>query len=213
MSIEYRKHPFATELRMTDAADKSLKRISGYAAVFNRLSEDLGGYREKIAPGAFANSLRRRPDVKLLINHQGLPLARTLAGNLRLREDSHGLHFEADVNPRDPDFLPVVEKIRTGVLNQVSFGFRVLADKWEHAKETGKRIRTLLEIALYEVSLVTFPAYPQTVAVVRTRREEIEMARAARERQLALHRMAGVELAAAMRERKLKLHRSEGITR
>jgi len=157
-------------LRLTSDFDERRsqtdKKIIGYAAVFNKLSENLGNFKEKIAPGAFANSLRRGADVRLLINHEGLPLARTKARNLRLSEDATGLLIEADVDESDPDFARVIPKLRSGTVNQMSFGFYTISDSWEHVKPTP--IRTLLEVELFDVSIVTFPAYPQTSVGART---------------------------------------------
>lgn len=160
-------------LRLTSDFDdhrgQSTPKLSGYAAVFNEPSENLGSFVEKIAPGAFSNTLRRGADVRLLLNHEGLPLARTTARNLRLREDTTGLLFEADIDPTDPDFDRILPKIRSGTLTQMSFGFYVVSDSWEHTKPLP--IRTLLECDLFDVSIVTFPAYPQTTVGIRTATE------------------------------------------
>ena len=71
--------------------------LRGHAAVFGVLSEDLGGFRERIAPGAFNDVLAAGADVRLLVDHAPPPLARTKAGTLRLYEDQTGLAFEADL--------------------------------------------------------------------------------------------------------------------
>lgn len=72
--------------------------IRGYAAVFNQLSEDLGGFRERVLPGAFKDCLAASPDVRCLFNHDpNAVLGRTKAGTLRLAEDNKGLHFDCDL--------------------------------------------------------------------------------------------------------------------
>lgn len=166
MKLEYRALD-GLELRIE--GEGSTKKIGGYAAKFNSLSENLGGFREKIAPGAFAASLMSA-DVRLLLNHDGLPLARTKSGTLKLSEDSIGLRFEADVEMTDPDVQRVVPKMQRGDLTQMSFGFYVKKDAWDMTLPS-EAVRTLLEVDLFDVSLVTFPAYPQTQAHVRSARE------------------------------------------
>ncbi len=74
--------------------------MSGYASL-SATPYDMGSYEEQISPGAFA-SLSSRPDVQLLVNHEGLPLARTTNGSLMLREDDKGLRFDAQLDRDDP---------------------------------------------------------------------------------------------------------------
>ena len=159
-----------TECRFEEAADAKSTKMHGYAAKFNSLSENLGGFREKIAPGAFARTLKSA-DVRFLINHEGLPLARTRSGNLTLREDEVGLYFEAQLDTDDPDVQRIMPKVRRGDLNQMSFAFS-LPDR-ENAKwEKGETpTRTLLDVDLWEISIVTFPAYPATTVGVRNAQE------------------------------------------
>lgn len=143
--------------------DSSGAKLHGYAAKFNSLSENLGGFRERIAPGAFAKSLKTA-DVRLLINHEGLPLARTRSGNLTLREDSVGLYFEAQLDPNDPDVQRVMPKVKRGDLSQMSFAFTDLTEpdeRWSKDAD-GSKLRTVREAKLWEISIVTFPAYPAT---------------------------------------------------
>jgi len=155
------------ELR--DSGSGGSKRLSGYAAKFGVLSENLGGFREKIAPGAFADSIRTA-DVRLLINHEGLPLARTKSGTLKLSEDHAGLRFHAELDGSDPDVARIVPKMQRGDLNQMSFGFYTKRESWNR-DDPKNAVRTLLEVELFDVSLVTFPAYPQTGAGIRSPQE------------------------------------------
>jgi len=136
--------------------------IVGYAAVFNKLSVPLWGFREKIAPGAFAKNLATNPDVRCLFNHSpDLILGRTKSRTLTLAEDDRGLKIENEP-PNSPTGLNVLEAIRRGDVDQMSFAFRTVKDAWEYSKNGDDDIRTLLEVDLFDVSPVTYPAYPDT---------------------------------------------------
>ena len=137
--------------------------ISGYPAVFNSLSVELWGFRERIAPGAFANSMG--DDVRALWNHDtAIVLGRSKAGTLSLAEDNTGLKIEI-LPPASA--ASYVESIQRGDVDQMSFGFRTLEETWDEDGE-GVLIRTLTKVKLYEVSPVTFPAYPATSVGVRS---------------------------------------------
>ncbi len=138
--------------------------IVGHAAVFHRLSEDLGGFREKVAPGAFERSLKG--DVRALWNHNpSQVLGRTKNKTLRLREDSVGLAVEIDP-PQTAAARDLLASIQRGDVDQMSFGFRTRKDRWETVG--GKEVRVLLDVDLLDVSPVTFAAYPQTDVAVRS---------------------------------------------
>lgn len=141
--------------------------LTGYASTFNQ-PYDMGWYREQVAPGAFTRSLGRNPDVRLLVNHDGLPLARTTSGTLTLSEDDKGLRVSAQLDPSDPDVAALVPKMRRGDLNQMSFGFRVMGDDGdEWSKDLTQRTLRSLDIHDGDVSVVTYPANPGTTAGVR----------------------------------------------
>lgn len=153
------------ELRTINAEGGGMK-IAGHAAKFDLLSEDLGGFRERIAPGAFAKTIQSG-DVRALWNHDAnIVLGRNKAGTLRLSEDSAGLYYEVDAPDTQLVRDMVLAPIARGDVNQCSFGFYTLSDKW--AKVDGEWVRTLLEIDLFDVSPVTYPAYPQTDVAVRS---------------------------------------------
>ena len=136
----------------------------GYAAKFNSWSEDLGGFREQIEPGAFKRSLRARGDVKLLVNHDtGRVLASTRAGTMRLTEDNIGLRVEASL-PNNTEGRDMAESLRRGDYSKMSFGFSVMKDSW-NADMTE---RSLKSVKLFEASIVAFPAYSETEAMVRS---------------------------------------------
>ena len=145
------------ELRAVDGDDDT-QVLVGYAALFGQLSEDLGGFREKIAPGAFAKSLGG--DVRALFNHDpNLIIGRTQAKTLVLTEDQRGLRVEISL-PDTSVARDLMESVKVGNINQMSFGFRTISDHWEDIN--GEVVRTLIEVKLLDVSPVTFPAYPQT---------------------------------------------------
>jgi len=138
----------------------------GYGAVFDSLSENLGGFREIIAPGAFDDVLG--DDVRALINHDSnLILGRTTSKTLRLSVDAVGLRYEVDLpNTTYANDLAVV--MERGDVNQSSFGFRVDKDSWDEDAD-GRIIRTIEKVSrLHDVSPVTFPAYPEATVAKRS---------------------------------------------
>lgn len=153
-------------LEVRAAEDKPLQLV-GYAAVFNTLSQVIWGFREQIAPGAFAASIEDGDDVRALWNHDSaFVLGRTKAGTLALTEDAHGLRVEI-TPPETPLVQSFVASVQRGDVSQMSFGFRVLEDEWDEDDE-GQEIRTLKKVKLYEVSPVTFPAYTATEITARS---------------------------------------------
>ena len=142
--------------------------IGGLAAVFNSLSEDLGGFREQIAPGAFRAALDVS-DPRCLFNHEAsMVLGRVSSGTLRLNENDKGLEFECDI-PGTSYAKDLMTCMKRGDIDQCSFGFSVDegGDSW-NKDSNGKWIRTINKVAkLYDVSLVTFPAYPSTECALR----------------------------------------------
>lgn len=144
------------------------RRIAGHAAVFNKLSVDMYGFREQIAPGAFTDSLTG--DIRALWQHDSARvLGRTTAGTLTISEDNIGLAFEIDP-PDTQDGRDALTLIGRGDIDQMSFGFRVMpdGDSWAEG-EGGTLIRTLKRVSLIEVSPVTWAAYPDTdVSVLRS---------------------------------------------
>ena len=150
------------EIRTFDVQDLELRMdgdkptVVGYGAVFNSMSNDLGGFREFIAPNAFEGRLE--DDVRFLINHDAnLILARTTNGTLRLSVDEKGLRYEADM-PNTSTARDLMELLKNGTISQSSFAFTVEEDSWE--VKDGMNIRTIDKVSqLYDVSSVTYPAY------------------------------------------------------
>lgn len=154
------------EIRV-DETDNGMT-MTGYAARFNSWSEDLGGFKERIMPGAFKKALMTS-DVRLLYNHDSnnLPLGRT-PKTLRLVEDTKGLKIEADLP--DTQFAKDLKTaIDRGDLREMSFGFIVAENGDEWKEKDGMVKRTITEVEeLFDVSVVVFPAYKSTRVSVRS---------------------------------------------
>lgn len=156
----------SAEVRNLGEGSEDPPQITGYAARFDALSEDLGGFRERIAPGAFAGVLD--DDVRALVNHDSnLVLGRSRANTLRMREDDMGLRVEIDL-PRAHFASDLAESMRRGDVDQMSFGFIVDRDTWALGADDMPERTILAFRRLFDVSVVTFPAYPQTEASVRS---------------------------------------------
>lgn len=162
---EVERRYFACDHIAVEKRDEHAGKIVGHAAVFNSLSEPLWGFREKIAPGAFAATIQS-DDVRALFNHDSnFILGRNRSGTLKLSEDERGLLVE--ITPPDTQFArDLMISIERGDINQMSFGFLVKKESWENVDEANA-IRTLQEVKLFDVSPVVFPAYTQTDVSVR----------------------------------------------
>lgn len=133
--------------------------ISGYFSVFNSNYEIFEGATESVAPEAFEGALS--DDIRCLIDHETrLVLGRTKAGTLTLKTDSRGLWGEVKINPKDQDAMNLYERVKRGDVDQCSFGFDILEEEFE---DRGTTVHwTIKRVRLYEVSVVTFPAYEDT---------------------------------------------------
>lgn len=141
--------------------------LVGYAAVFDRDSHDLGGFTESIKPGAFSRSLRDGADVRALRDHDpSRVLGRSGSGTLRIVEDAVGLRSEIDL-PDTELGRETAELVRRGDLDGMSFGFTAERDSW--VEKDGRSHRVLSELDIFDVSVVSFPAYPDAaIAGVRS---------------------------------------------
>ena len=154
----------APELRADDDGDTPT--LEGYAAVFNRYSQNLGGFVEVIERGAFSNVADGDGTVALF-NHDTNSLLGTIpSGTLSITEDEIGLRYQIRLDPSDPDAQRVMAKARTGKLRGSSFGFTVSegGDDWGQT-EQGFPLRTIKPAGfsrLFDVGPVTFPAYRAT---------------------------------------------------
>jgi len=161
-STESRSRPFdGAELR-EDSGGNSLT-FTGYASVFNApyvVSDWLGEFNETVAPGAFRNSLAAGADVPFKLNHEGMTLARTKSGTMRLAEDDKGLHVEASLDPRNPQVQALRSAMDRGDIDEMSFAFRVTDDMW--SPDYMNRTVTGADIHKGDVSAVNYGANPAT---------------------------------------------------
>lgn len=154
------------ELRRTD---DGLPILDGYATVYEYPYDVAGGppygWTETMAAGACTKSLRERDDVRLLFDHEGIPLARTKSRTLTLDSDDIGLHCTTPegLDTASPLVQSLVSAMGRGDLDEMSLAFRVLRQEWND-EYTERRI---LEVQLFDVSVVTYPANPATVAQLR----------------------------------------------
>ena len=149
------------ELRALDDSEDGWT-VSGYAAVFDSPSEPLP-WTEYVKRGAFRKTIKDGADVRLLIDHTGVPLARTKSGTLKLREDEKGLYMEARLDPNNPDAVKMRSALMRGDVSQMSFAFETIKDAWNK----DRTVRELREVKLHDVSIVTYPAYEETSAEIR----------------------------------------------
>lgn len=147
-----------TQFRAAEAEGK--KYIEGYFAVFGSTYELWPGATESIDPGAFEGALK--DDIRALINHDTtLVLGRTKAGTLELQVDGKGLWGRVEINEKDQDAMNLYARVERGDVDQCSFGFDILEEDTKF-NEDGTVHWTIKRVKLYEVSVVTFPAYEDT---------------------------------------------------
>ncbi len=153
--------------------------LTGYASTFSPYEMHGGpagghGWIEQLDRRAFDRTLKARADLHLLLNHEGLPLARTKSGTMKLSVDSQGLYVEATLDRSDPDVQRLEAKMKRGDLDEMSFAFHVKSQKWESAPgfdDDPMSLRTLTEVSLHkgDVSVVNFGANPTTHAEISSR--------------------------------------------
>ncbi|MCY8971460.1 HK97 family phage prohead protease [Bacillus atrophaeus] len=158
-------HISGLEIRgLEEPAEKP--QITGYGAVFNSPANIGDMFTEVIAPGAFTKALSNQSDVRALFNHNwDYVLGRTRSGTLTLEEDDKGLKFT--VTPPSTSWASDLQSsMARGDINQCSFGFNVVKEDWNY--DTEPATRTIQEVELFEISVVAFPAYEDTEAVLRS---------------------------------------------
>lgn len=174
---EHRSIPIErVELRDSDDDDNEIV-LEGYASTFEEYEMYGGpaqyGWIERIDPKAFDITLREKPDLHLLINHAGMPLARTKSGNLDLVADTTGLKVVARLDKRDPEVQSLAVKMERGDMDEMSFAFRVKAQSWRAAdgfEDDDQSDRTITEVSLHkgDVSVVNWGANPNTSVGLRS---------------------------------------------
>jgi HK97 family phage prohead protease len=162
------------EIRLTDLQDLELRiggdngnTLTGYAVVYNSLSADLGGFKERVMPGSFKGVLAGNQDIRALVDHDSTKLlGRTSNGTLKLAEDAKGLKVEVSM----PD-TTYANDLKTLVnrkdIRGMSFGFRIPDGGQRFTKENGETIRELTNIDLKEVTVTSIPAYNATSVQIR----------------------------------------------
>lgn len=156
-------YPIQYEVR----EEGSEPKIIGYAALFDNETEIFPGFNEKVAAGAFSETIIN-DDVRALFNHDpNLVLGRNIPGTLRLSEDKTGLRYE--ITPPDTQFAKdLVALIRRGDISQSSFAFQVIEHKFIRGEDGKPDLRVLEKVRLFDVSAVTYPAYTDTTVAVRS---------------------------------------------
>jgi len=162
------------ELRSGMDGTDDPKHLVGHAATFNSWSQDLGGFKERILPGAFSKTISAA-DIRGLFNHDpNYILGRTRSHTMTLAEDGSGLSF--DILPPDNQTIRdlVLDPIARGDISQCSFSFQTVRDEWREPKQRGGLMeRDLIEVRLFDISPVTFPAYLQTDVGLRSMAQEL----------------------------------------
>ena len=159
------RHTFDCEVR----ADVERRVIRGHAAIFDTTTSIGGHFDERVDRRAFNNAMASLAEnnVMALFNHDpNQVLGSTRAGTLRLSIDDTGLQYEVDV-PNTTVGNDLLELVRRGDISKSSFGFSTVEDKWDREK----RLRTLIDVKLFDVSPVTYPAYEGTDAGLRSLQE------------------------------------------
>jgi HK97 family phage prohead protease len=163
---EFRRFTIRTvEVRAKDDGGTSID-IEGYASITDEpytVSDFMGEYEEVISAGAFKKTLAEKDDVRLLFNHDGIPLARTKSDTLTLVEDSKGLKVDATLDTRSGLANDLVVALERGDLDEMSFAFKVERQEWNEDWTQ----RWINEVKLYDVSVVTYPANPATSVKLR----------------------------------------------
>jgi HK97 family phage prohead protease len=160
------------------AADDGAPRLDGYATTYDERYAMYGGpetgygWDEVIAKGAAAKSVRERDDVYLFFDHDGLPLASTKDRSLTLTSDAIGLRSEALLDAASPYSMEVYRRVQLRQLDRMSFAFQVIRERWEDLEGREESfmtapVRRILEVKLYDTSVVSFPANPNTSSFVK----------------------------------------------
>lgn len=165
--------PHTIETRSLVHADVELRAseegvLEGYAAVYGA-EADMGYYRESIQPGAFSRALADRHDVRALLNHDpNFVLGRSTSGTLEMEEDAKGLRVR--ITPPDTSWArDLMISVKRGDISQMSFAFRSVREDWDHQNPVAP-LRKLQDLDLFDVSVVTYPAYADTSVMARSAR-------------------------------------------
>lgn len=165
------------EFELRESRTAGNPKLDGWASLFEVPYDmyggpEKGGWTEIVDRRALNKTLSRGPDTVLLVNHDGLPLAKTVSGTLDLDADKKGLRSLGDLEPTDPDVQRLLPKMRRGDLREMSFAFRTVAEEW-NADHT---VRRLMEVNIDkgDVSVVNYGAQPKTSAEIRSLKDAVE---------------------------------------
>lgn len=179
-----KRHAYFTSQLKTRAEGDNDRYIEGYFAVFNQETELWQGCFEKIAIGAFDNSIKNN-DIRCLFNHDsGFVLGRTASKTLELRVDSYGLWGRVKINANDTQAMDIYARVERGDISGCSFGFNPVGEEYED--RGNNTLWTVTEADTHEVSICTFPAYPQTEIQARQKDMKISQSRQLEQRKADL---------------------------
>ncbi|WP_102191505.1 HK97 family phage prohead protease [Microbacterium aurantiacum] len=189
-TFERRLFPLSDIQIRAASDDEQRLHFTGRAVVYDQLSEDFGGWQEVVKPGAATRTLAANPDVRFLINHDAnLLLGRTSSGTLRLTEDSEGVLVDADM--ADVTYArDLAISLERRDITQMSFGFWIVSDGWSGSLHEVREF----DFDGGDVSVVTYPAYTQTSAELRSIASERIAAAAGYPLERAKHRLHEMEL-------------------
>lgn len=188
MEMNKRHAYFKSELKTRSESD-SEKYIEGYFAVFEQETELWPGCFEKISRGAFDNSLKNN-DIRCLFNHNSdFVLGRAGSKTLELHTDAHGLYGKVRINQSDSQAMDAYARVERGDISGCSFGFYPVNE--EYTDRVNNMLWTVLEADTQEVSVCTFPAYPQTEIQARKKDMEISKSRQIEQRKNNLKKKLG----------------------
>ncbi len=170
-----------TNLSTRDVTENNSRIVTGYAAVFNSRTLLWEGLEEVISPVHFRRHYQIRTSDVYLIMTGGKVLGRKKSGTLRLEEDERGLKFEVEL-PNTTDANNLIESMSRGDIDQCSFGFIPTEETWDY--NTDPVLRTVNEVELFEVSIVSLPAYEDTEATLARSKQEIQQDIAARKKMI-----------------------------
>lgn len=156
-----------------EGEENKIRKARGYAALFNSQT-NMGYYDETILPGAFDECLSC--DVRALFNHDSnmvLGRGNNSTGTLKYGVDTRGLWFEVDLDPAISFHADLIKMMERGDVNQCSFAFQIKEQSWVQTEQGQNNIRKILKVKeLYDVSVVTYPAYQDTDVALRSMREQ-----------------------------------------
>jgi HK97 family phage prohead protease len=152
------------ELRATNNFE-----IAARAIKYNALSQDLGGFKERIAPGAFSDSLNRGDEIVCLVNHDAnQPLGRTRNGSLTIVDSPAEMNFRCKLNKAVQAHRDLYELVKDGTISECSFAFNCDKQSWDDSGPTV--IRTVEHGRLWDLSVVLQPAYSDGATMAEARK-------------------------------------------